>query len=283
MYIISPTTSIPDPWVWLRADYSSSMVLINNTTCSAWNDCRGYATGLTSSAGRTPYYTASGYLGKPALRFPTSIANSASYLESPLGTRFNDVISSSNGYSYALAGFINQTSASSVAYMLSLAPELAQTGMRLTNTGQINYTIPISASNGILSSPGINVSVDNSITASTFIIGAFVFSSSIAIRTPGITGSGWRNYAIEVAKSNSFSVPNVLNTRNLGAHTQSIINSNNIIATYPMGTCRLGCRQLIGGSVTNQWQGDMYEILTWNYPLTEQEMASVMMYLERWR
>jgi hypothetical protein len=281
MYIIPATTSIPDPWIWLRADYSSSMRLINNTSCSVWNDWRGYTSGMSSSVGRTPYYTASGYRGKPSVKFPpVSTYTDAKYFEITSSARIHDVFSGSTGYTIAVAYYCSGSSGSASPLMSVAADDTSAATLSWTNAGILSSGTAYSSSNGdpVITSQTIITSTD--LTSSVFVYGVFTISSSLSKISNGVTGSMRNRTIASAVKSNNYYLANVTSSRNLGNHTFAVAIVD-AIATYPVAPIRVGIRA--DGIANRFFTGEIYEMMFWPRPLSEGEAGTVMRYFERWR
>lgn len=280
-------SQIPNPYIWLRTDHSASLILVNNTTCSRWNDWRdGSSSGLTGSALQSPFYTASGYIGKPALRFVSSPVpiSSADYLQSEVNSKIHDFFSGSYGYTFAGAFYINNFSSSATlsAPFSTAADTTNNSGWRITNAGVLTHRVAVTGSSGTLTSNTNNVLTEQESTASTLIIAVGVFSGSVALRTPNTTGSGFRNTACSIYKNKSFTVGALDNSRNSGLHAFTSVFSTNVTATYPCGPIRFGIQRLATSNF-NQFDGEWFEFMAWPRPLSEPEMNAVRYYLERWK
>jgi hypothetical protein len=284
MYITPPTSTIPEPWVWLKSDKSSSMVLKNSITCSAWNDWRGYASGVTSSAGRAPFYTGSGYLGYPAIRFPMMADTSfTSYFEITSSSRIHDIFSGSTGHTIAMAYYCDRTLSSPTGNpLMAEAVNDVSAGIAWNASGQVTFRPAITGSDGTVAAVSATIlATSTQLTSSVFGFGVCAVSCSAIKKTTGVTGSIWINTAFAATKNKNFLLSNITASRNFGNHAYQF-KSSDVIGLYPSAPIRIGLTDPTTPS-TRYFVGEIYELMFWDRPLSEGEIGTVMRYFEKWR
>lgn len=286
-------TKLPEPYLWLRTDHTASLVLVNNTTCSRWDDWRtGMQSGLTGSATRSPYFVQSGYLGKPALRFDSGTITTGDYLEATDGSIIdtfmsNSIVKQNSGWTYAFATYCNRISGSRATVMALQADETPEMGLTITNAGSLKNTLQYQVDDATYSILSKQHIINLSITSSALVLNVMSISSSVWNRIPNFTGSILRNNATAVFRNNGFYVGNstaLTQSRNLGDRAWTVngnlTDMNTASSTYK--PVRFGI-QRIATNTFNQWDGEMYEFLLWQRPLSDSEITAVISYLERWK